>query len=56
LDNAFPASARFFSEFVNPAAGDFRLKPGSVYRGTASDGKDPSVDMDALQAALAGIR
>jgi hypothetical protein len=38
--------------FVNPSGNDYRLVSTSPYKGKASDGTDPGVDMDALLAAL----
>jgi len=40
--------------FVNPAANDYRLGATSPYKGKASDGKDPGVDMGKLLGALGG--
>ena len=40
--------------FVAFAQGNWRLAPGSTYRGKATDGKDPGVDFKALEAA--GVR
>lgn len=53
--NAFLSEAEFEAQFVAPAAGDFRLKPDSRFRGAASDKKDLGADLSALAAAL-GIR
>ena len=39
--------------FVNFGAGDYRLGSGSIYRGGATDGKDPGCDFAALAAAQA---
>ncbi len=41
--------------FTNPAAGDYSLSPRSPYRGKASDGSDPGVDMAALRTRTAGV-
>ncbi len=38
--------------FVDGAGGDFRLAPGSKYKGLATDAKDLGADVDALRAAL----
>jgi hypothetical protein len=46
-----PSSVRF----VDPASSDYRLGRGSPYRGKATDGKDPGVDLEALRAALRGV-
>jgi len=40
--------------FADIANGNYRLKATSVLKGTAYDGTDPGVDMDALEAALEG--
>jgi hypothetical protein len=50
--NAFPPSVAAVG-FVDPAQGNYRLGPKSRFRGRASDGRDPGVDMDQLEAALA---
>ena len=49
--NFYPASPNAIG-FVDPAKGNYQLSPGSPYKGKASDGKDPGVDMAALLAAL----
>ena len=48
--NFFPGS---FDEvgFVNYQGGNWRLMPASQYRGKATDGKDPGVNVDVLLAA-----
>ncbi|HSS20835.1 MAG TPA: hypothetical protein VLL54_12230 [Pyrinomonadaceae bacterium] len=38
--------------WVDPANANYRLSASSPYKGRASDGKDPGVDMDALLLAL----
>ncbi len=40
--------------FTDAASGDYRLLPSSLFKGMASDGADPGVDMDVLLAALGG--
>lgn len=47
-----PASAA--AVFVNPGV-DFHVKSGSVCQAAASDGKDMGADIDALNAATAGV-
>jgi hypothetical protein len=42
--------------FVDYPNGDYRLAKNSPYKGKASDGKDPGVDMDALLSALTASR
>lgn len=41
--------------FVDPAANDYGLAAASPFAGTATDGGDPGVDMDALRTAIAGV-
>lgn len=41
---------------VDAAAGDFRLQASSPYAKSATDGKSPGADLDALQAAIAGVK
>ena len=53
--NVFVKEGEFDGHFVDPAAGDFRLRPGSRFRGAASDKKDLGADMSALALAM-GIR
>jgi hypothetical protein len=36
--------------------GDYHLAASSPYKGKASDGKDPGADIDAVDAATAGVR
>ncbi|HKE56776.1 MAG TPA: hypothetical protein VKB46_08745 [Pyrinomonadaceae bacterium] len=49
--NFYPVSRNAVG-FVDPAKGNYQLSPSSPYKGKASDGKDPGVDMAALLAAL----
>lgn len=53
--NTFLSEDEFRSQFVDAAAGDFRLKTSSRFRGAASDKKDLGADMTALALAL-GMR
>jgi hypothetical protein len=39
--------------FVDPAAGNFRIKPGSVAKGSATDGGDMGADVQAVETATA---
>lgn len=41
--------------FANPAAGDYHLAPNSVGKYAGTDGKDVGADIDALNAAIAGV-
>ena len=51
-ENFFPPTSEFLGNFVNAAAGDYRLGSWSPYRGAGTDGKDVGVDIAALTAAL----
>jgi hypothetical protein len=53
--NTFVGDGELAANFVNAAAGDFRLRPDSRFRRAASDKKDLGADMAALATAL-GIR
>ena len=50
-DNFFPDSLSQVG-FVNPAAGDYRLKDSSRYKRAAAGGADIGVDFETLQAAM----
>jgi hypothetical protein len=52
--NYFPATLDSVG-FVNRAGGDYRLSAGSAFKNTGSDGRDPGADIDALNAATAGV-
>jgi hypothetical protein len=52
-DNFFPASLAEVG-FVDLAGGNYRLSAQSPYKNGGTDGKDPGVDVDALEAATAG--
>lgn len=51
-DNFFPKALDDVG-FVDRAGGDYRLAPGSPYRGAASDGLDVGVQFDKLREAFA---
>jgi hypothetical protein len=53
--NHFVDAEEFDRQFVNAAAGDFRLHPRSRFRGVASDGRDLGADLTALAIAR-GVR
>jgi hypothetical protein len=53
-DNFFPATTVFLTQFVNAAAGDYRLAPASLYKSAATDGTDVGVDIAKLQAVQSG--
>ena len=50
--NKFPASLK--EVLSNADAGDYRLKPNSKFRRSASDGRDAGCDFDQLEAATKG--
>ena len=43
-------------EDLNREDADYRLSAASRFKGKASDGKDVGADIDAIRAALAGVR
>ncbi|HET7617693.1 MAG TPA: hypothetical protein VF159_08235 [Gemmatimonadaceae bacterium] len=45
----------FLSQFVDPANGNYGLKPGSRFAGAASDGSDLGADVQAVYGAI-GLR
>ena len=51
--NFFPATDAAVG-WVDPANGNYSLSASSPYKGKASDGTDPGVDMNGLLAALGG--
>ena len=53
-NNFFPTS--FKAQFVNAAAGNYRLKTTSPYRGKATDGKDIGCDFDELERETAWFK
>ena len=53
--NTFIGADEFDAQFLNAAAGDFRLQPSSVARRAASDKKDVGADIAALAIAM-GLR
>ena len=53
--NVFLSEAEFESQFANAAAGDFRLRSNSRFRGAASDKQDLGADIGALAVAV-GLR
>jgi len=52
--NFFVASASDVG-FVDFAHRDYRLRPGSRFKGAGSDGRDLGADMDAVEKATAGV-
>jgi hypothetical protein len=53
-NNYFPANAAAVG-FVDYAGGNYRLSPSSPYKNAGTDGKDLGADIDALDAATAGV-
>ncbi len=53
-NNFFPNSINEVG-FADASKGNYRLAQNSRYRKAATDGKDIGVDMDALEAATAGV-
>jgi len=53
-DNFFPATMADV-QFVDQAAGNYRLKPTSPYHNAGTDGRDVGVDMDALDVATGAV-
>ena len=51
-DNTFPTVDWLSEQFQNPGEYDYRLRPGSQLRQTASDGRDMGVSFSALIEAL----
>jgi hypothetical protein len=53
-NNDYPSQAQWLADFVNRAAGDYRLTSTSLARGGAEDGTDIGVNFTTLNAALSG--
>lgn len=55
--NYFPstASAVDFVNYSNGMGGDYHLQSVSPYKNAGTDGKDLGADIDAIQAAIAGV-
>jgi hypothetical protein len=55
--NYFPATASAvgFVNYNNGRGGDYHLQTNSLYRKAGTDGKDLGADVDAIQAATAGV-
>ena len=51
--NFFPTVSAWQSNFVNYAAGDYRLTAASAYKSAGTDGKDLGADIDAVNAQTA---
>jgi len=52
--NFFPSVPQFVADFVDAAAGDYRLSPRSAYRRSGTDGADLGLSFDLLNRALEG--
>jgi carbohydrate binding protein with CBM6 domain len=50
--NDFPTLTQWLADFVNVAEADYHLVPGSLSRGSGTDGKDLGVNFAELDAAL----
>ncbi|HXW05851.1 MAG TPA: right-handed parallel beta-helix repeat-containing protein [Vicinamibacterales bacterium] len=55
-DNFYPAVDEFFGQFVSPARGNYRLRPGSRFRTAATDGTMIGADIDAIMRRVARAR
>lgn len=57
-ENYFPATAAAvgFVNYRNGKGGDYHLQSTSPYKNAGTDGKDLGADMNALEAALAGVQ
>lgn len=53
--NSYVTAASFDSQFVNRAAGNYRIAATSPGHGGATDGKDVGADIDALNVATEGV-
>ena len=53
--NRFPSVSELMSQFVNPSAGNFRLRPGSWARTLAADGGAVGADLDQIFQAMGGV-
>jgi len=53
--NTFIGEDDFNAAFLDPAGGDYRLKPASRLRGAASDGRDVGADIGSITIAI-GLR
>ena len=51
VDNYFPPAAEFIGQFVDAAAGNYRLGIWSPYRRAGTDGTDIGANIDAIAAA-----
>jgi hypothetical protein len=56
-DNFFPKKPQDvgFVNYNNGAGGDYHLSPSSKFKKAGTDGKDLGADVDAIEAALAGV-
>jgi hypothetical protein len=56
--NSFPATpaALDFMNYENGNGGDYHLESTSPYKNAGTDGRDLGADVDAVEAAIAGVR
>ena len=54
LGNFFPSTLSGVG-FTNAASLDFHLSASSLYKGKATDGRDPGANVDGVNAASAGV-
>jgi hypothetical protein len=52
--NRFPPVQELMSQFIDPAAGNYRLRPGSWMRSMTSEGGAAGADIDAVFRAIGG--
>jgi len=52
--NRFESADEVLAQFVNPTAGDFRLRPDSWARRDPVDGRPVGADLDAIKRAMGG--
>jgi hypothetical protein len=53
--NRFSSASEVMAQFVNPASGNFRLRPESWARHAALDGNPAGADLDAIYRAMGGM-
>jgi hypothetical protein len=52
--NRFMPARDVLAQFVDPAAGDFRLRPGSRARDAHAGDRPVGADLDAIEGAMGG--
>jgi Right handed beta helix region len=53
--NSFLSASEVMAQFVNPGAGNFRLRPDSMARRASTDGTSAGADVDAIYRAMGGM-